>query len=92
MVCFQRDGIIPVPDCSGSGTSNQDYCYKHYGTYGPLKQVATLPLGPCEGDCDTDADCRAGLLCYQRGTGPVPGCEGVGFDGLDFCYDPTQGM
>jgi hypothetical protein len=24
--CFQRDGLTPVPGCSGSGISNYDYC------------------------------------------------------------------
>ena len=63
----------------------------------PLAFVAddpAIPLGECEADCDTDADCEAGLVCYHRQAGfnePIPvGCaaSGVEADGdLDFCYD-----
>lgn len=37
----------------------------------------TNKCGLCEGDCDTNDDCREGLICYQRDPNePVPGCEG----------------
>ena len=26
LVCFQRDGVEPVPGCSGLGDSGDDYC------------------------------------------------------------------
>jgi hypothetical protein len=59
---------------------------------------AALPsgqkLGKCQGDCDSDYECAAGLLCRQRADdSPVPGCigEGIGFrTGIDFCYDPAD--
>jgi len=36
-----------------------------------------LPLGECQGDCDTNADCGQGLICYQRRSfEAVPGCDG----------------
>jgi hypothetical protein len=48
-----------------------------------------FPLGRCEGDCDSDADCDTGLVCFQRsGTQGVPGCEGTGDSGDDYCYEP----
>ncbi|KAL7460847.1 hypothetical protein ACHAXS_001284 [Conticribra weissflogii] len=48
------------------------------------------PLGRCEGDCDYHSDCAKGLLCFQRsGVAEVPGCEGFGVSGKDYCYDPT---
>jgi hypothetical protein len=33
----------------------------------------------CQGDCDTDKDCKGTLKCYQRRDPSVPalGCEGV---------------
>ena len=35
--------------------------------------------GLCEGDCDYDSDCDAGLRCFQRdGYESVPGCSGSG--------------
>ncbi|KAL7464135.1 hypothetical protein ACHAXS_004469 [Conticribra weissflogii] len=51
---------------------------------------SSFPLGICEGDCDNDSDCANGLICYERsGTEPVPGCEGSGVSGKDYCYDPN---
>lgn len=57
-------------------------------------------LFACEGDCDSDADCAPGLVCFQRDTGSVPGCNSsaarddrgnamMNWDGWDFCIDPT---
>jgi len=80
LTCFQRDGNEAVPGCSGSGKSGWDYC------------VAIKPLdssrnggggyGMCEGDCDKDSDCDAGLKCFQRnGYEAVPGCSGSGKSG-----------
>eukprot|EP01049_Picozoa_sp_SAG25_P005918 SAG25_NODE_422_length_8201_cov_86.324940_1_plen_2351_part_10 len=56
--------------------------------------TATNKCGQCEGDCDSDQDCRAGLKCFQRsGYAPVPGCSGAGGAGdmlnLDFCYNES---
>lgn len=47
-----------------------------------------LPLGICQGDCDTDDDCAEGLVCFQRDANEtVPGCQGGQFDTSrsDFC-------
>ena len=42
--------------------------------------------GVCEGDCDTNADCKAGLKCFQRKKSEaVPGCNGAGVKGHDYC-------
>ena len=52
----------------------------------------TFPLGECQGDCDSNADCATGLTCMQRnGVEPVPGCVGLGDSGSDYCYDPNPG-
>jgi len=49
-------------------------------------------LDICEADCDTDADCRPGLVCFhpdKRGQ-HVPGCWGDVSDQLfDHCIDPA---
>ena len=57
--------------------------------------------GPCEGDCDRDADCRdkgnigiTGRIvlgkCFQRdGYTPVPGCKGTGKNNWDYCISST---
>ena len=43
----------------------------------------------CEGDCDSDSDCKAGLRCFHRNPlrpmHPVIGCSGAGVSGMDYC-------
>lgn len=42
--------------------------------------------GNCEGDCDDDAECKSGFMCYQRdGYELVPGCVGQGKRQWDYC-------
>ena len=100
--CFQRQNGEPVPGCSGSGRGpTWDYCYdpadnntiKHIAGDPPTgDNTAWSPqLDKCEGDCDTDADCKGNLKCFQRSNGePVPGCSGAGARrDYDYCYDPN---
>ena len=52
----------------------------------------SFPLNICEGDCDTDTDCRGNLVCFQRDSdpAPVPGCIGTPeVDGSDYCCDTS---
>ena len=54
----------------------------------PLDSVGgtAYELAECQGDCDSDADCQAGLKCFQRtGAEQVPGCYGSGTSGWDYC-------
>ena len=55
--------------------------------YGASPPTMVLPLGVCEGDCDSDSDCASGLVCLQRGAnaGPVPGCSGTDNGKTDYC-------
>ena len=49
-----------------------------------------FPLGACEGDCDSDDECAAGLRCFSRdGNEEVPGCVGPGESRTDYCYVPA---
>ena len=88
--CFQRNGGDDVPGCNGGkdNASGTDFCIRDPDNTPPLKWSVTFPLDLCEGDCDTDDDCRDGLKCFQRNGGDeVPGCTG-GKDngsGTDFC-------
>merc|ERR1712224_424121 len=63
--------------------------------HGGTPSSSKLPMGTCEGDCDSDADCRGTLKCFHRsGHEQVPGCEigAPGDDaGYDFCYDEHGG-
>ena len=45
----------------------------------------------CEGDCDRDSDCKAGLRCFHRNAlWSVPGCSGDGVGDMDYCI-PSVG-
>lgn len=95
LVCFKRSGYESVPGCSGSGNSGTDYCIKSTGGGGDgggggnrLEYVArdAEDLGECQGDCDSDWDCRGNLICFKRsGYESVPGCPGRGSSGTDYC-------
>jgi hypothetical protein len=52
------------------------------------------PLQICQGDCDKDADCGTGLMCFQRALyTSVPGCGGMGTEGWDYCATaPSQDL
>mmetsp|Transcript_8707 Transcript_8707/g.19700 ORF Transcript_8707/g.19700 Transcript_8707/m.19700 type:complete len:95 (-) Transcript_8707:13-297(-) len=43
----------------------------------------------CQGDCDSDAECGDGLVCYLRSANePVPYCHGVALADRDYCSVP----
>eukprot|EP01063_Lacrimia_lanifica_P013582 TRINITY_DN20226_c0_g1_i1.p1 TRINITY_DN20226_c0_g1~~TRINITY_DN20226_c0_g1_i1.p1 ORF type:complete len:1079 (+),score=35.20 TRINITY_DN20226_c0_g1_i1:85-3321(+) len=69
-----------------------NYCYAH-GIVLPAQAARLRDIG--EGPCDTDADCRPGLVCFLR-SGPdfryVPGVllHPAEFDAdTNLCYKPT---
>jgi len=89
--CFQRISDEAIPGCDGEGSPGTDYCFDR------LKDPFLLwedgnDLGPnsyglCEGDCDTDDDCKGDLKCFHRDAQePVPGCTGEGSPGTDYCF------
>ena len=86
-------------------TKGYDYCYnpkkatkkttKKATKKNPSKSLKALggdpkvKLGECEGDCDSDNNCKSGLKCFQRnGSELVPGCKYGGSGdkgGWDYC-------
>ena len=99
-----------VGPCGSHGTcgdrgANKYACkcetgFQAVGGNRPLKSFgwsghAKGKLQACQGDCDKDAHCAAGLICKQRnGYTAVPGCKpgGAGdVSGKDYCYDPSPG-
>lgn len=49
-----------------------------------------FPLKMCQGDCDRNNQCEGDLVCYQRyDDRPVPGCQGIGTSGRDYCTHPS---
>ena len=95
-MCFERLGTEEIPGCGGAGSLGRDYCFERPENYlwkmgdNGLPQK-NFPLGNCEGDCDKDADCAGGLLCFERnGLEEVLGCEGSGLDGKDYCFERPE--
>ena len=89
--CFQRNGNTPVPGCSGDGVSGYDYCVVPELTSGASGWggCGAEKCDACMGDCDSNADCKSGLSCFQRNYNtPVPGCSGDGVTGYDYCVVP----
>lgn len=91
-MCFERTATQAVPGCTGTGQSGTDYCYDAGATITTLRVVGNngspssrFPMGACQGDCDSDADCIGDLVCFQRGgLEAVPGCTGSGVAGTDY--------
>ena len=45
-------------------------------------------MNKCQGDCDSDSDCKGNLVCFQRsGFTAIPGCSGKGTKDWDYCAD-----
>ena len=96
LVCFERSENESIPGCEEVGDSGTNFCLERpenflwtMGDEGKPEEV--YPLGICEGDCDTNEDCAEGLECFQRsGLEEVPGCNGFGEKGKDYCYLPSK--
>ena len=102
LICFQRRKHESVPGCQGGSedTTPTDYCIDpkyivpdNSNIFPELKYlgrnpVSHFPLQECEGDCDTNSDCAAGLTCLQRrhkNSGSLPGCRGRDDSMVDYC-------
>jgi hypothetical protein len=94
--CFQRSYNEKVPGCALDGYEKEyDYCYDPKDAL-PIKYLgsdgctSSKKCSKCQGDCDSDSDCAAGLKCYQRsGNEIVPGCQQHGLSKKsDYCYEP----
>jgi hypothetical protein len=105
LLCFERKDKMKIPGCASGGSHDQsgyDFCWdpKDAGKQIPLQQLggsfckASRPCSECRGDCDSDADCAAGLKCFQRNAKEVvPGCDsGTSHDqtSYDFCYNASK--
>ena len=97
--CFKRpDGdTSDVPGCVGTVKKGWDYCIEGdepviiSAGYTKKENGGSPELGSlhlCQGDCDNDSECGAGLRCLQRPNGDtsdVPGCLGTPKKGWDYC-------
>ena len=72
-------------------SSYKTWIEESMGLNSPLSSYGSKGCGAgkcdvCQGDCDSDADCKSGLRCFQRnGLTPVPGCSGDGAAFFDYC-------
>ena len=84
-------GTVWITDATGNELVRQD-CYGP-GLADPRGNWGSSNPGTgamCEGDCDSDAQCNAGLSCFQRGNGEeIPGCGSGGTSNWDYCHDPN---
>lgn len=92
LICEMRSGDELVPGCDGPGRFGTNYC--RYPSLEKLGNNPSVILGLCQGDCDNDDDCEAGLRCYQRNyKEEVIGCAGGSLPPYytDYCaYRPTE--
>lgn len=96
LLCFVRpkNDMTAVPGCAGTGIAGSSYCWH------PVMNTLNIrttdcskqsPCQKCEGGCSNDKECADGLACFSRqDMAVVPGCDGNGFRGFNFCYDPTD--
>ena len=104
-LCWQRNNREKIPGCMYLlyDTNSYDYCYNpsvkgdreildkdRVGRIELYSPAHTMVGGArCEGQCESDADCRGKLICFVRGdTRAVPGCKGTGVSGWNYCIDP----
>jgi hypothetical protein len=98
LYCFQRNAFQSAPGCSDDSEwigNETDVCvtvpHGKLLDYGGSPPIERKPLGECQGDCDRDADCQEGLICFQRSKrGHVPGCLAGDKDtsNSDYCILP----
>jgi hypothetical protein len=67
LICFERLADEVVASCKGLGISEVDYCVKPPSNttliiMGDVFNRDNFPFGMCQGDCDTDDDCKVGIL------------------------------
>lgn len=100
LVCYVRDPdnlSKEVPGCTGNANKvrggSHDFCIEPPDSNTLVvvgQNVLPDSLKECQGDCNSDEECKNGLKCRQRDTfEDVPGCTGTGDLGWDYCYDPT---
>merc|ERR1712113_252421 len=92
--CFITRFESTIPGCSGTTQPGKGYCYKpHRDTLVKVfSDAENGSLGPCQGHCSHDDQCKSNLKCLQRTNDlPVPGCNGKGISNTNYCYEPVSG-
>lgn len=84
--CAQTNGFMANHNCHGKSKKKYaDYCVKDY-KFNFRGWSPKGKLGICEGDCDSNKNCRKGLRCAQT-NGHLTGhqCAGKGKRYADYC-------
>lgn len=99
MVAVDAPAAAKPANSGGESTTSDGTTLSNWGSE-PLQHACTSnssgSCGMCQGDCNSDADCQPGLLCFSRGQGEmtsVPGCVSGGSGdkpGMDYCYTPWK--
>lgn len=96
LTCFLRPDTSPVPNCDGTGISGRNYCFNQtlagydVPTLVSTECNRTQPCVECEGQCQSDSDCRGNLRCFIRpDLTPIPGCSQsfLGISGRNYCFE-----
>jgi len=97
--------LVPAVADAEDGSSSSSVAPPGVRGYSPPRLMylgrGLTDLGPCEGNCDTDDQCRGHLKCFLRAdyddglnsdqdiVTKVTGCSGLVEPRVDYCYDPT---
>ena len=96
LICHQtEEGDRRVPGCWGVPVPGMGYCVHPPRTIANVNPSAGQTFGLCEGDCTSDSNCSAGLVCFERdeatlgnGDVSVPGCKGTPLTDSNYCVLP----
>merc|ERR1711907_628205 len=84
--------LVPTAKPTKPATTTTTTTTKKKNSLGGDNKSNAKDLKACWGECDKHSHCAKGLKCFQRDKQQkIPGCEGLGKTGWDYCYDPLHG-
>lgn len=95
---YDKNGAVAKRDCCKCGGGEKNKAHKdtktlttHGYSAHNLAGVKKHGFGMCQGDCDSDAQCRGSMVCFHshKAGNTVTGCEGKTLDIHDYCYEPN---
>ena len=106
---YDKNGAVAKRDCCKCGGTAGHQVHNANGAHLDTKSLTTHGydahklsnvvkhngLGMCQGDCDSDAQCRGSMACYHSSTNGKSlkiqtGCEGKTEGAHDYCYQPNR--
>mmetsp|Transcript_29916 Transcript_29916/g.44183 ORF Transcript_29916/g.44183 Transcript_29916/m.44183 type:complete len:365 (-) Transcript_29916:157-1251(-) len=91
----------PTPEPTAEPKPSKPYSRSYHHDDDPPELNKSEGCGPsyhdqcdlCEGDCDSDKDCKGDLVCFEKEEGEkvkIPGCKGWDTSHQDFCVKPEH--